>query len=329
MKNIEIRSRAWELLWRKKWFWKLLGATILLQVAGNALASLVTAIPARFGIYSISVLQADLQAGESPPVFTPDLAVEFVSSTVLYLFFAVIITGITNYGSGKLLTRAVDDNEESWMGAAFSGVKMPLGLAWLTVRIALVFIFWTIAAALPAVMLSCVCEVFFGSLSTFAGIVAVSLVLILSSASFIAIICFPFYRYRYLMRIKADNPGWTAGQCMRHCRLLTAGEKWRIFKHDCSYWRIFLIPLALAAVIAILLFVVFGSLGSAVAGESDGGNIAVALLLGAFALFVAYLALVVSSFVACFYNAVGQTVLYREISSEKQQRKESPDEMVS
>ena len=55
------------------------------------------------------------------------------------------------------------------------------------------------------------------------------------------VMCGPFYRYRYVFRLKADHPDWTALQCMRGCSELTYGFKWRSFKLDCSYWRTLLL----------------------------------------------------------------------------------------
>ena len=48
--NLEIRDEAWRLLWERKWFWKLLGAAILLQVCSQAVVTIVNGIVYRLGV---------------------------------------------------------------------------------------------------------------------------------------------------------------------------------------------------------------------------------------------------------------------------------------
>jgi membrane protein YdbS with pleckstrin-like domain len=138
----------------------------------------------------------------------------------------------------------------------------------------------------------------------FVTVVAASLVM--------AIVCIPFYRYRYLFRLKADNPDWSAGRCFRECAALVDGAKWRMFMHDCSYWRILLMPLLLCVLLCV----------AAVAAQTMGwwnlsGARVYAVAVGVLVLVVSYLALLVFIMVAVLYIGVGQTVLYREISAEK------------
>ena len=152
--NLEIRNEAWRLLWERKWFWKLLGAAILLQVCSQAVVTIVNGIVYRLGVFNLTAMM-NLQEEHMPlPQFTPRLIWEFSSSTALSLFFAFILGGIALYGNSRLQLRAVEDNDESWMKTAFSGFKIPLELAWLTFRVSLVYIFWMVLALIPAAALA-------------------------------------------------------------------------------------------------------------------------------------------------------------------------------
>ena len=130
-------------------------------------------------------------------------------------------------------------------------------------------------------------------------------------------ICIPFYRYRYLFRIKAERPDWSAGQCMESCRELTDGCKWRIFSHDCSYWRIILLALLPLAVVAVSGgMLILASRMRAV--EAAFSAHAVLAAFGVFAFLLAYLLFIALFAITAAYMSVGQTILYREISRRKQ-----------
>ena len=301
--NLEIRNEAWRLLWERKWFWKLLGAAILLQVCSQAVVTIVNGIVYRLGVFNLTAMM-NLQEEHMPlPQFTPRLIWEFSSSTALSLFFAFILGGIALYGNSRLQLRAVEDNDESWMKTAFSGFKIPLELAWLTFRVSLVYTFWMVLALIPAAALV---ALFFSAVPTPQTPAELSMsvaVVTLASVIFIAIYCIPFYKYRYLFRIKADHPDWSAGECMRHCREIVYGSKWRIFVHDCSYWRILLG----AAILG----------GRSAGAPTPSAAVAVGAAFGVVAMLAAYLALLVFGAISVHYIGVGQSILYREISRAK------------
>lgn len=322
MSNIEIRNRAWELLWRGKWFWRLLGAMILLQVVSQAAISLLNGILTRMGVFTPQSVLADMERGGTLPEFSSGVIFEFSLSVALYLFFTFLFSGISSYGNNRLLNSAADDNGEDWMKRAFGGFKIPLELGWLAFRMMLVFFFWSAIAAIPPASAFLLFGGYVSMPETVAAAALFSLVMAAAIVAYTAVMAVPFYRYRYLFRIKADNPEWSAFECMRHCRSLTAGEKWRIFKHDCSYWRVFLLPLAFMTLIGGMVCTVFGFAGEI--RDSDAtGVFAVFAALGIVFLYFAFIA---SAIICAFYNGVGQSVLYREISSEK--KKGDANEMV-
>ena len=316
--NSEIRNEAWRLLWERKWFWKLLGAAILLQVCSQVIITIVNGVVYRLGVFNLTAMMNMIEERIPLPEFTPRIILELASSTVLIFFLSFILGGIALYGNSRLQLRAVDDNDESWMKTAFSGFKIPLELAWLTFRVSLVYIFWMVLALIPTAALV---ALFFSAVPTPQTPVELSMsvaVVTLASVIFIAIYCIPFYKYRYLFRIKADHPDWSAGECMRHCRELVCGSKWRIFVHDCSYWRILLgalLPLLVIMMVVLIAAPILG--GGHASAPTHSAAAVVGVVFGVLAMLASYIALLVFGAISVHYIGVGQTILYREISRTK------------
>ena len=316
--NSEIRNEAWRLLWERKWFWKLLGAAILLQVCSQVIITIVNGVVYRLGVFNITAMMNMIEERIPLPEFTPRIILELASSTVLIFFLSFILGGIALYGNSRLQLRAVDDNDESWMKTAFSGFKIPLELAWLTFRVSLVYIFWMVLALIPAAALV---ALFFSAVPTPQTPAELSMsvaVVTLASVIFIAIYCIPFYKYRYLFRIKADHPDWSAGECMRHCRELVCGSKWRIFLHDCSYWRILLgalLPLLVIMMVVLIAAPILG--GGHESAPTHSAAAVVGAVFGVLAMLASYIAVLVFGAISVHYIGVGQTILYREISRTK------------
>ncbi len=324
--NVEIRNEAWRLLWKRGWFWKLLGAGILLQVCSQAIVTVVNGIVYRLGVFNLTAAMNMMQTRQPLPDLTQRIMWEFSSSTLLYFFFAFILGGITYYGNSVLLLRSAEDRGEGWLKAAFGGFKMPLELAWLSFRLSLVYFFWSLLAGIPcgAIIAAVVANV--PTVSTVAEGSICGSAFAICAAIFIAVICIPFYRYRYLFRIKAEHPDWSAGECMKSCRVLTSGNKWRIFKHDCSYWRILLLALLpMLVMVTMLLLAVAGVSAKPAAGDGQSAVLAVFAIFGVLALIASYLAMIVFGVISVYYIGVGQTIFYREISREDKKEKQQKE----
>ena len=319
MGNREIREEAWRLLWQAKWFWRLLGGSILLSVCTQVVYAVLDGVLYRLGVFNLTALSNALEAkartGAALPEFTVNLAVQFASSLVLQAFFMFILCAIALYGNTTLLLRTVDDKEEDWLKAAFGGFKMPLGLSWLFFRLVVVYVAWYVLALLPGAAMFGVLAVKMPLTSTVESSAVYAFVTVVAASLVMAIICIPLYRYRYLFRLKADNPDWSAGRCFRECVALVDGAKWRIFVHDCSYWRTLLVPLLWFALLCIAAVVAFA--GQAMGWWSLSGARVYVVAIGVIVLVVSYLALIILMMVIALYIGVGQTVLYREISAEK------------
>lgn len=293
--NIEIRSEAWNLLMRRQWIWKLLGASILLSVAVQLVVSVFDMAMSRLDCLTVNKLQEQMRVTGEIPVVSNDMIIDLLPSILFSMFIGFIMSGITAYGNNLMLNRAADDNEQKWLSSAFGGFKMPIDLAWLKFKMFLVYLGWSFLAALASMPLIIILL----NVTNVMGAVSLQLIV------FVSILMVPFYKYRFLFRIKADHPDWTASECMQYCRELTNGNKMRSFKLDCSYWGILTcLVVAVLAFAAALISWVF------VSGTPN-------VLFGILSL--AVLGLVVSvlilSILTAFYIGVGQTVLYRELCS--------------
>ncbi len=298
-RDTDIRLEARRLIWGRNWFWKLLVADFLLQACSQLIVMTVNMAVYSRGVFNITALM-HLKSQNMPlPELTPRIMWEFSSSSLLYLFFALITGGIAVYGHSVLLLRSVEDKQEGWLKAAFSGFKTPLELAWLSFRLSLAFLPWTILAAIP-----CAAIVGLANTTAYAKSDIVQLaVLGLCTAICLAVLSVPFYRYRYLFRLKADHPEWSAGMCMKTCREITKDRKWQIFRHDCLYWRSILAALVcLAVYVADIL----------VAKNLQCENALTGMIAQ-----ISNSAFVIMMMITVQYVGVGQTILYREQKSER------------
>lgn len=303
--NVEIRSEAWNLLMRRQWIWKLLGASILLSVAVQLVVSVFDMAMSRLDCLTVNKLQEQMRVTGEIPVVSNDMIIDLLPSILFSMFIGFIMSGITAYGNNLMLNRAADDNEQKWLSSAFGGFKMPIDLAWLKFKMFLVYLGWSFLAALASmpliiILLNVTNVMDAASLQILPLLLSLSILIV-----FVSILMVPFYKYRFLFRIKADHPDWTASECMQYCRELTNGNKMRSFKLDCSYWGILTcLVVAVLAFAAALISWVF------VSGTPN-------VLFGILSL--AVLGLVMSvlilSILTAFYIGVGQTVLYRELRS--------------
>jgi hypothetical protein len=296
--NFEIRSEAWNLLMRRQWIWKLLGASILLSVAVQLVVSVFDMAMSRLDCLTVNKLQEQMRVTGEIPVISNDMIIDLLPSILFSMFIGFIMSGITAYGNSLMLNRAADDNEQKWLSSAFGGFKMPIDLAWLKFKMFLVYLGWSFLAALASMPLIII-------LLKVTNVMGVANLQILPLLLSLSILMVPFYKYRFLFRIKADHPDWTASECMQYCRELTNGNKMRSFKLDCSYWGILtcLVIAILAFAAALISWVFFSGTPNVLFGI---------LSLAVLGLVVSVLIL---SILTAFYIGLGQTVLYRELCS--------------
>lgn len=305
--NAEIRQESWQLLTKGQWIWRLLGASILLSMAARFIYSVVDLLMGSLSCLTINKMWSSfLETGVMPEFSWSDI----LPSVFLMVFLTVILNGISSYGNNLLLNRSTENNEQGFLKAAFEGFKMPLELGWLYFRLYLAYLVWFILASLLVSPL-CLGVIKFGEILGEGNFLVAAIVLIMIVALiYITILLVPFYKYRFLFRIKADHPDWSAGECMRYCRKLTNGNKIRSFKLDCAYWRI-MTWLLLSA----LPILVFGMIVEFVLDESIAYGSAIAALCLLSAVVLLFVTMPLSIF-ASFYIGVGQTILYKELDEE-------------
>lgn len=321
--NEEIRNEAWTKLWHEKWFWRILIASILLDlsmqlifkiiyfVANTCIGDLGTLSQTNLSNSLAMIARGDMSA---LPTITLHIAIT--------AFMTIIATGITQFGKSTVLLRAADGKQEGYLKAAFEGLKMPLGLAYLTLRVTLVFILWGFLAILPCIGGAAICKLIAID-ETSIKIAAWALIITAAATFSLAIIAIPFYRYRFLFRIKADNPEWSASKCMKECRSLTDGRKWRIFEHDCSYWKEFLTPVILGSILCAYLLYRLHTLHLS---PNEGAILDPKLIIGLVCMLALYIAIIIFTVIAIFHLSLGQTLLYRDMLGENTKDIDNTDE---
>lgn len=312
----EIRSEAWRLLWKRNWFWMLLGTTVLLQFCSQFVMNAVAMALSALEVFDLASAIKYLEENNALPTLTASQVWQLATSGAIFLFFAFILGGISSYGNAVMLVRAADDRPDGWLPAAFDGFRRPLELAWMSFLMALVFLVWSALGALLAAALVCAVP---GAIPAHKPVLTFSdVALVMAGAGagvlvFAAVLGVPFYRYRYAFRLKADHPDWSALRCIRGSHELTRGFKWRVFKLDCSYW-LTLLSVLLPLTIALAFWIAIEAVLDYVQDQ-----VATAIVVsGVMALMASYLVILVTGTIANNYIGVGQTILYREIARERQ-----------
>lgn len=328
--NSQIRSFVWKLLIVRQWFWKLFAVSTLLSLAAQFILGIVDGLMGAPDGATLDNLSANMMNYDGLSAFSSGTMADLLPYLLLMIFLRFIMAGIMDYGNNLILNRAVEGNEENWFSSAFGGFKIPLDLAWLMFRKFLVYLCWSLAATVAVMPILFVMSGFPGlgcnvgpylssvfsnmfniSVGDFHLCVSDLLLLLVTISVYVAMLAVPFYKYRFLFRIKADHPDWLASECMRYCRDLTNGSKMRIFKLDCSYWGILACLIsATFALCAVMIFV------ARIGGEpSEVSGVQALLFFLPIALLLAITVLLVF---ANFYIGLGQTVLYKELAAQKE-----------
>lgn len=304
----EIKRLAWERLFRGKWFWNLFGGEVILQLAVQAIAVVVSGVFSRLQFVSWQNYLDALKQNQFDHVTpVPELTREFIivatSTQVVESFLGFILYGIVTFGSAVLLLRCLVDNRNNLLSAAFGGFKYPFGILWLGIRQSLIFLGWTILAVIPASAIvggGIIASDQFFEASPIASAIALAIACSLGGLTTMLILLVPFYRYRFLWLVKAEHADWSAGECINATRKMMEGNKMRSFKLDVAYWK---------PITGVLLLGLVGMIAIVLAGYSKGLN-EIGPMIGIFAGF----AVVASCVVLAKYISLGQGFLYREIS---------------
>ena len=303
MTNTEFRNLAWKRLWADKWFGRLLGGGILLGLCGYVASFIIKGILDCLGVldwqdYAQAVI-ANRQDLITPiPNLTNDFILQATSATVLEMFIGYIMAGITAYGAAIILLKCLKNEEKDWLGEAFGGFKCPFGMLWLMVRYVLIFIGWMFVAIVPIGL----CVPILAMAGLLLSPIACGCFVSVGFCYAVLILSIPFYRYRFLWLVKAEHPEWSAGECIRACRKLMKGNKFKSFKLDCSYWKSITLMLLPLLVLSLTI-----EINEWCYGEGRQGLAIIAIV--AFPCLIAFvtLALIVPQ-----YISVGQGFFYEE-----------------
>lgn len=279
--NVELRNLAWERLWAGKWFGRLFGGGLLLNLCGYAVNIVIAGMIGGLGVddwqdYWIAARLNSIDHTTPIPNLTDTYIVQATAATVFEMFIGYVVAGIVAYGAAVILLRCLRNDENGWLGAAFGGFKDPFGLLWLFVRFVWIFL-WR------------------------------GLLLILLPPVGIWLLLVAFYRYRFLFLVKAEHPDWSAGECFRSCQALMKGRKWASFKLDCSYWK----P------ITLMLVLLLGATAAIFAVPFLEGNTPLVVLCSS-VVFVASLASFFLAIVLGQYISVGQGLFYQDLKDGRQ-----------
>lgn len=299
--NNELKRLAWDRLFRGKWFWKLLGGEVILQLAAQAIAIVVSGVFSRLQFVSWQDYLNTFKQNQFDHVTpVPELTREFIfvatSTQAVESFLGFILYGIVTFGSAVLLLRCLVDKRENLLSAAFGGFKYPFGILWLGIRQSLIFLGWTILAMIPASAIiggGIIASRQFFDASPIASAVALALACSLGGLTAMLILLVPFYRYRFLWLVKAEHADWSAGECIKATRRMMEGNMMRSFKLDVAYWK---------PITGVLLFILLFMM--------------VEVLFAPYALMLVWVGMIVvvaSCVVLGKYISLGQGFLYREI----------------
>lgn len=297
----ELKSLAWDRLFQGKWFWKLFGGEMLVQLVAQTIVLTVLSVLTHIGFQSWQdyfdiVKQNQLDHVTPVPELTSEFMLVATSTQVVESFLGLILYGVVTFGGAALMLKCLKDDQENWLSSAFSGFKYPFGLLWLGIRQSLIFMGWTILAVIPAGAIAgggVVASRQFLETSPLASAIALSLAFSLGGLTAMLILMVPFYRYRFLWLVKAEHADWSAGECIKVTRKMMEGNKMRSFKLDVDYWK------PITGVMLLMLVAVVGAV----------------FFPYSFVLpIIAVLALIASCIVLGKYISLGQGFLYREIS---------------
>lgn len=215
----DIRKEAMSLLWRDRWFFRgmvVFAITIGLAIGWSFFWSLVTRELGvqTWGDYNVARLQA-VASGVDYAAPTRAVSLQMTAASCLQTFFEHLWSGVSALALAVVSLKAVRGQTKEWFAESMAGFRQPFGIAWLSFRVFIQIVFWSLFFLIP-------------------GIVA-------------------FYRYSMAWFLKADNPEWGAGKCIAEsCRLMN-GRKWQLCALDCSYWLSILILTVLCVAGLLLL----------------------------------------------------------------------------
>ncbi len=241
MTNGEMRREAWLILWRGRWFWRLLAAGLLLgavtfvanELVGQACAS--CRIP-HWGAYLGEYLMMRLDAGALMMVPTCETAWRMTAASGMIVLLGWIFGGCACFGTTLVTARAAAGRAEGWTAGILAGFRAPfthLALQAMT-TLASFFTVGIIAITLVLATGGC-CLKNPRSLAMLALLQVVPYSLV-------------WHYFQPLWLVRAAHPDWGVRACLAETRRILKGRRRALLGLLASYW-----PLPLASLGGMIL----------------------------------------------------------------------------
>ena len=198
--NAEMRKESYAVV-RSRWFWIIFGVTLLLQGICQGAGWLLGSLHGSMGIVSpadfFSKKLSMLRQGLDYTLPTAEAYRQMAYAGTLEMLVGYVLGAVALFGITAVLLKAVADDRNDVLGAAFGGFGRPLGVTWLLMVMNFFVGLWMLLLIVP-------------------GIVAI-------------------YRYRAAWYLKSEHPDWGAWKSIdESCRMMY-GRKWQAFALDFSF----------------------------------------------------------------------------------------------
>jgi uncharacterized membrane protein len=200
----EIRSEVTLLISKGKWYIKFIGMGLF----GIGVCFAVgAAIAVMYDWAGIETMEEVKEAIRENPEIAEDMAGQTMSTLASAFlassfrdFIASIFSAIFIFSYALMSLKVLKTETHKWFSSALSGFRSPWGMWWLYFRQMFQTMLWTLLFIIP-------------------GIIAA-------------------YRYRLCWFLKAENPDWSAKECIAESGRLMKGHKWKLFCYDFYYFSL-------------------------------------------------------------------------------------------
>ena len=198
--NAEMRKESYAVV-RSRWFWIIFGVVLLLQGICHGAGWLLGSLHGSMGIVSpadfLSKKLEMLRQGLDYTLPTAEAYRQMAYAGTMEMLVGYVLGAVALFGITAVLLKAVADDRNEVLGAAFGGFGRPLGVTWLLMVMNFFVGLWMLLLIVP-------------------GIIAI-------------------YRYRAAWYLKSEHPDWGALKCLGESKRIMRGRKFQAFLLDMSF----------------------------------------------------------------------------------------------
>ena len=241
MTNGEMRREAWLILWRGRWFWRLMAAGLLLGAVVFVANELVGWAFARcriphWGEYLGQYLAMRLDDGALMMVPTCETAWRMTAASGMIVLLGWVFGGCACFGTTLVTARAAAGRAEGWTAGILAGFRAPLTHLALQAATALAA-YLTVAAFASALVLAT------GG-RCLENPRALAMLVLLQVVPYNLV----WHYFQPLWLVRAAHPDWGARACFAETRRILKGHRRALLGLLASYW-----PLPLASLGGMVL----------------------------------------------------------------------------